>query len=124
MPDREQGPWSHADAWILAATSSGRRGSTLSGLIGSADAINHDIPTRDQLASSLGALLQAGLIEHHDGRFRTTRPGKLIRKHWRGGLFNWSATLLPQLQQLPRAGVEWPLTEDEFRAAYEAYRRW
>ena len=65
--------WTGPDAWILASVTPSRRGFDLSRVIGTADAFNHDIPSRDQLASSLGALIDAGLVEVADKRFRLTR---------------------------------------------------
>lgn len=64
--------------------------------------------------------MHAGLVEEHEGKFRTTRAGKAMRKHTKG-MFTWHQTLLPLLQQLPRADVEWPLTDEEFQAAYKTY---
>jgi hypothetical protein len=115
--------WTWPDAWVLAATSDLAEGCTLSELMGAADAINHAVPTRDELASALGALIAAGLIEVKDGRFRTTDAGRAIKKHWRGGLFGWSESLLPQLERLPRATDEFSLTEAAVQAAYTEYVR-
>ena len=115
--------WTSSDAWILASTSDGRRGGSLADLIGTADAINHSLPTREELASGLGALIAAGLVEHVNDRYRTTSAGKRIKRHWRGGMFNWSKTMLPRLRELPRGTSERGLSDDEVQAAYEAYRR-
>jgi hypothetical protein len=112
--------WTSADAWILASISPSRRGFTLSRVIGTADAFNHDIPSRDQLASSLGALIDARLIELTDGGFRLTRDGKRIRKTLRGGAFEWGQ-MLPHLKPIPRSSREYPLTSGEWQAAYDEY---
>jgi len=113
--------WTWADAWLLAATADSRRGCSLSELIGTADAINHAIPTRDELATSLGSLRSAGLVELMEGRFRTTAKGKSVKKHWQGGLFGWSKSLLPHLEKVPRLRADLPLTGSEVRAAYVEY---
>ncbi|MFZ1284300.1 MAG: hypothetical protein WAQ75_09315 [Propionicimonas sp.] len=115
--------WTWADAWVLAATTDTAEGCSLSELIGTADGTNHAIPTRDELARALGALLVAGLIEHIGERFRTTKAGRDLKKHWKGGLFGWSTTLLPQLQRLRRAPRELALSEPEVQAAYAEYVR-
>jgi hypothetical protein len=113
--------WTSSDAWILAATPNTKRGSTLSRVIGSADALNHDIPSRDALARGLGALIAAGLVEEVHGLYRTTPEGRAMRKHWTGGMFNWGS-LLPHLQELDRPNVEISLTETEYDDAYGEYR--
>lgn len=112
--------WTSPDAWILASIADSRRGSTLSHVIGTADAFNHDIPSRDQLASSVGALVDAGLVDVADGRFRLTRDGKRIRKAWRGGAFEWGQ-MLPHLEPIPRGSREYPLTSEEWKRAYDEY---
>ncbi|GAB3763067.1 hypothetical protein FB382_001311 [Nocardioides ginsengisegetis] len=112
--------WTSPDAWILASITTSRRGSTLSRVIGTADAFNHGIPSRDQLASSFGALIDAGLVDVTDGRFRLTRNGKRIRKTWRGGAFEWGQ-VLPRLEPIPRSSREYPLTSEEWQRAYDEY---
>jgi len=115
--------WTWVDAWLLAATADARSGCSLSELIGAADGINHAIPTRDELASSLGSLVAAGLVAQTEGRFRTTVQGQAVKKHRRGGLFGWSKSLLPHLEDLPRpSGYLW-LIESEVSAAYVEYTR-
>lgn len=101
----------------------GRRGCSLSQLIATADAINHAIPTRDELASSIGALVGAGLVEVVGGKFRITHAGKRMKKHWKGGMFNWSKTLLPHLEELPRSSEAWQISDDDVARAYEEYTR-
>lgn len=112
--------WTGSDAWIVASVTPSRRGFDLSRVIGTADAFNHDIPSRDQLASSLGALIDAGLVEVADGRFRLTRHGKRIRKTWRAGAFEWNQ-MLPHLTPIPRSSHEYPLTSEEWQSAYDEY---
>jgi hypothetical protein len=121
--DDPEATWTWVDAWLLAATADSRRGCSLSELIGAADAINHAIPTRDELAASLGSLRAAGLVEQTEGRFRTTTHGKALKEHWRGGLFGWGKSLLPHLENLPRPGGDLPITESEVHAAYVEYTR-
>ena len=89
----EGGEWTWVDAWILAATPDSPDGGALSRVMATSDAINHAIPTRDELASSLGSLIAAGLVQESDGRFRTTPHGRSIKAHWKGGLFGWAESL-------------------------------
>jgi hypothetical protein len=95
----------------------------LSELIGVADGINHSIPTRDELASAIGALRAAGLLTVEGERFALTREGKALKRHWKGGLFNWSKTLLPPLAALTHSDEQFPLTDDQVHTAYLAYTR-
>lgn len=115
--------WRSEDAWILASLGTGRRGMTLSQLIGAADAYNHAIPTRDEVAAALGALIGAGLAEVTADGYRATSAGLALRKRWKGGMFTWSKGLLPQLEGLPRVSEEWPLSDEDFATAYRDYRR-
>ena len=115
--------WRSEDAWILASLGTGRRGMTLRQLIGAADAYNHAIPTRDELSSALGSLIGAGLAEVTADGYRTTSAGLALRKPWKGGMFTWGKGLLPQLEGLPRASEEWPLSDEDFATAYRDNRR-
>ncbi len=122
MPEVSKGEWSWSDAWILAAVALNPAGAGLADLIGTADGINHAIPTRDELSRGLGALIAANLVELIDGRFFTTAAGNVVRTKWRGGLFDWGEALLPKLQCLPRPAEEFALTELDMDSAYRAYR--
>jgi hypothetical protein len=51
------------DAWIFWAIPVSEEGTDLRGIIGAADAINHAIPSREQIESSINRGLQAGLLE-------------------------------------------------------------
>ena len=116
--------WTSTDAWILAAIhgrSKRKRGNTLRHVIGAADAINHAIPTPDELASSIGALRAAGLVECDDDRIYLTREGERLTRHWKGGSFNWGPTLLPHLAALPRSIERFAVTHQEWQAAYDEY---
>ena len=120
-PDRDA--WSWSDAWILASLSGRRSGMTLSELIGSADAHNHAIPTREELANALGSLIAASLVEPTDRGFKTTKQGESIKKHWRGNMFAWSEPLLKRLNGVAKVVREHPLTEEEVDQAYAEYMR-
>ena len=121
----EAGECSDSDAWILASLRVSGKGMSLSTLIGSADAHNHSIPTRAELASALGNLIAAGLAEKTKRGFRITKQGEALNEHWlkSNNMFEWINTLLPHLQKLPFPGVEYPLTDAERDKAYAAYSR-
>jgi len=113
--------WTWVDAWLFAATADSDGGTSLSRLLGAADALNHAIPTRAELSSGLGALVSAGLIERTPDGFRTTSVGRAMKENWSGGLGRWQESLLPQLERLPRPDDLLPLTDSEVRDAYAAY---
>ena len=121
--DTASGDWRMSDAWLLAASSDTKQGAALTDLLATADGISHAIPTRDELASSLGALIGAGLVEVVDHRFRTTSAGRTIKRHWKGGLFGWSTSIMPHLQTLERPSSQYPITDEEVRTAYRDYLR-
>ena len=115
--------WTSSDAWILAAISTRQSGSSLAELIGEGDAINHGILTRDELASGIGALRAADLVEVDGGRFLLTGRGRDLRKHWKRGMFRWGEALRPRLAELPRSQDQFAVSDAEVDAAYREYTR-
>ncbi len=111
--------WTSEDAWILASLAKGR-GLDLSEVIAGADAANHSVPSREELSSSLGALIGCGFVEVRGGRFWLTKEGNRIRKHWKGGMFAW-ASMLPELEKSGRPVERFPLEQSEVDQAYKDY---
>jgi hypothetical protein len=58
------------DAWLFWAIPANEQGTDLRGLISAADAINHAIPSREQIVRAVNRGLRAGIIETGGGRFR------------------------------------------------------
>jgi hypothetical protein len=85
------------------------------------DAINHAIPTAEELSVALGALIGAGLVESHGERFNQTPAGAAITRHWTGGMFEWADGILPHLNTMRRPGQVWPVTEEQMDRAYRRY---
>lgn len=53
--------WGFTEAWLLLSIGDhGKRGCTLSTMLGSADARNHDVPTEDAAARALVVLKRRG----------------------------------------------------------------
>jgi len=113
--------WTWVDAWVLAAIPSTRPGSDLSELIGAMDALNHAIPTRDELAGSLGRLIASGLVECEANRFRISEAGAAVRRRAGEPMADWSDAILPELAKSTCIGDDWPLTESQVSAAYAEY---
>jgi hypothetical protein len=125
MSDVPEPPtWSFSEAWLLTAVGQfGGRGCSLSEMIGAADALNHDIPTEEQAAASLGRLAASGLIETHHAHYRVTKAGRLVYKQRRGGMFELSGSVLNALRPVPCVEGEVDFTPGQFQAAYDEYAR-
>jgi hypothetical protein len=122
--EQEVGSWTFPDAWLLTAIGQfGRRGASLSELISAADALNHDVPTEAQAASSLGRLIASGLLEVAEGRYRASREGRSIYKRRQGGMFELSGSVLAALASVPCVDGTVDFAEGEFQTAYEDYVR-
>lgn len=93
------------------------RGADLSHVIGNADAINHDIVSRADLADSFGKLTSAGLVRLEE-RIRLTRSGRALVRRAAGrtvhehlrGVEKELSTLDPPTEWTP-----WVLSEDAQR---------
>ena len=67
--------WS--DAWLLLAAALTEEGGsgTLPGLLAAADAIQHAVPTFDEVDGAIGRLCAAGLLKREGNSFRMTPAG-------------------------------------------------
>jgi len=118
------GEWSFTDAWLLtAAAGFGRRGCSLSDLLGAADAINHDVPRADQASISLGRLSASGLLTVADGRFCATLQARDLYKRRARPMFEQSASMLELLREVELIEDEWRFEPAEFDDAFETYRK-
>lgn len=125
--------WRGEDAWILLALlySREKAGSRLADIIGTADAVNHAIPSREELHGALNRLLAGRLIESKRDRFTVTdRAAELFSKVEA----SCKKSMQDQLDGLARImdcpccgvklkGVRWQIDLDEptFKQAVEAY---
>jgi hypothetical protein len=127
--------WS--DAWLFQAIAlaSQTHAAALDEVLGAADAVNHAMPTDDELHGALSRLTAGGFIEEVEERFQLTAevPSEL-REALAGGLTRgrdaaskylnaepWS----PQTNvRDPRNQLHYPgLTRERIRSAEQAYRR-
>jgi hypothetical protein len=119
------GSWTVSDAWLLAAIAMTGATKTLAEVIGTADAIDHNVCTEAEFCQSVGRLIAAGLIEGDPARdrYRPTTDGTAIRKHWRKGMSTWAAAITPQLERLgPPQDSRWILPEGAYDRAVSSYR--
>jgi hypothetical protein len=119
--------WHFTDAWLLQSIAyAGRRGD-LRAVIGNADHINVDIPSRADIERSVNRLAAAGLVEPSGLRLRATRRGrKLVRKsaRWNQGVREVPPRLTAKLQDeipFPSNPAAWSFTDDAWQAAYDRY---
>lgn len=124
MGDVQLSPaWTFSDAWLLTAIGGfGRRGCSLSKMIGAADALNHDIPAETQAAVSLGRLIASGLVDVRE-HYRVTSMGRAIYRRRRGGMFEISGSVLDALGSVQCLEGKAEFAPGEFQDAYEQYAR-
>ena len=128
--------WS--DAWLLQAIALASRSgpATLADLLTAADAVNHALPTDDELHGALSRLGAGGFVEEVDDRFRLTSlvppevRDAMREGGWQRGREAASALLgaeawSPQANVGdPRNDVTYPgLTADRIRDAERERRR-
>jgi len=114
--------WGFIEAWLLLSIGDhGRRGCTLSRMIASADARNHDIPSEEAAAVALGRLESSGLVVTDGGRLVSTEQGRQIRKKRSGGWWEESSSLLPFLAEVPCREGRHYFEPGEYESAYKAY---
>ncbi|HKD87486.1 MAG TPA: hypothetical protein VKB62_03045 [Streptosporangiaceae bacterium] len=117
--------WTVSDAWLLAAIALTGGAKTLAKVIGTADAIDHNVCTEVEFCRSVGRLIAAGLIaaDPYQDRYRPTTDGAAIPKHWRKGMFTWAAAITPQLERLSQPhDASWSLPEGAYDQAVSCYR--
>lgn len=121
-PSDQPPAWGFIEAWLLLSIGDyGRRGCTLSRMIASADARNHDIPIEEAAAVALGRLKSSGLVVVNGERLVVTKRGRQIRKKRSGGFFEEASSLLPFLAEVPCRGGRHDFEAGEYEAAYKAY---
>ena len=128
--------WS--DAWLLQAIAlaARERRATLAQVIASADAVNHALPTSDELHGGLSRLTAGGFVHEIEDRFDLTNlvPAEIrsiiLESGWQEGR-QAAAELLGAEEWTPRKNVRDPrnqvvypgLTIGRIRAAEREYRR-
>ena len=115
--------WEFSDAWIFAAIGSGRRGTNLRGVIGSADHYNHAIPTLEELRQALGRLTASGLVSSDGDKFTATAAGRRVWKRSRGDVYTRVTTLLEALTEQPLTDGRWDVSNDAVTEAHAEYAR-
>ena len=123
LPSSQAAPaWGFTEAWLLLSIGD-QRSCTLTQMIGTADARNHDIPTELATALALGRLEASGLIGTSEKKIMATKEGRKIVKRRSGEFFQQASSLLPLLAEVPCRDDLHRFAPGEFHAAYEAYAR-
>jgi hypothetical protein len=120
-----------SDPWILLAVAyAGKHGSvTLDRIIGTADSINHAIPTQKEIEGAINRLSHAELISIKGHTFAVTEPGNklLIKASQTAKSIYDEWKIIEQLLKtisVPQvSNPDWELSESDFQVAYERYRR-
>lgn len=123
--------WTWTDGWLLMALflAAAERSAPLTQIIGSADAINHAIPTSQELSNSFTKFIQCGLITVAGDLYQINQefvPD--IRKAYqgRGGLFtsgDKGLKFLKRSKLLPKDEQDIILTDQDVKEAYELYSK-
>lgn len=128
-----------SDAWLLMAAGLADRVGrlTLDQVIGAADAVQHAVPTREELNGAIGRLSRAGHVKWSSRGLRLTPAGRelfarserekrdTLRTQQQAlerllGVTSWS----PRAEPRPAAGEEREVIgEQEYRQAVREYRR-
>jgi hypothetical protein len=121
--------WAWNDAWILTATSlvHEKGGATLAEIIGAADVINHAIPTARELSRAFSRLVNAGIVQARQGRYRLA-PNRMraVRKALAAtrGLYDKIGECRKWLKDSglkPHPSTTVTVSDSEVRAAYDDY---
>jgi hypothetical protein len=120
----DQAGWQFTDAWLLTAIGQfGRRGCSLSELIGAADALNHEVAPEPVAADSLGRLIASDLVAHDAKRFRVTKSGRAIYRRRSGGMVELAKSAFAVLPEYPARKGTLTFAPGEYEAAYGEYHR-
>ncbi|MAP08509.1 MAG: hypothetical protein CMM00_06705 [Rhodopirellula sp.] len=117
-------------AWIFASVTADD-GADLATLLGTADSLNHAIPTFEEVTRGLKSLHACGLINIGDSLIQLTSHGRAVADAGyarRGGRFaipdnmrkSLDAALHPEIDSDPDLSF---ITEESLSAAYETYRK-
>ena len=94
-----------SDAWIFLAVGMASRPSgtaSIRGPVASADALNHGIPTKDEVETSVSRLIAAGLVDAYGEELWLTDAGVAE--------FDAAMTGVPMIQAMLDLGRRWAAT--------------
>ncbi len=92
-------------------------------VIASYDAHNHDVLPETMFVASLSALIHSGLVDVDGDRFKLTPAGRRIAKARRGGMFEIARSVLPLLSRIPRGAGTYHLPPGHYDQAVKDYLR-
>jgi hypothetical protein len=118
--------WDGDDVWILQAIADSHRPRSLERVIGSADYINVNIPSRNILVWAVNRLVAAGLVTAEGEKLGVTRDGKrLVRRAHKGRRARevHAVLLAVLLEEVPPPlpAETWNLSESDWQAGYDRY---
>ena len=111
--------------WIFLTLS--EEPASLQDIIGSADAINHAIPTHQELQSAFGWLMAQGLVRKDGKKYAHTPEGAVLRKKSVGPKMtireSWAAVEKKFEKMVGGSSALDDVTTEEIESAYEGYKR-
>jgi hypothetical protein len=124
---QEMNRWS-TTAWIFLAVeyASQKEPAKLDAIIGTADGINHAIPTQKELRRCLGRLQARGLILKEGKSYSVTDAGKELADRSRLNnrtVFEVLAALTIDLPDGGQDPKDEDITEEAVRSGYDAYQK-
>lgn len=112
--------------WIFLSL--GYEPASLQGVIGSADAINHAIPSHQELQRAFGWLIARSLAKKDGGKYSYTQEGAALRKKCVGSKMtireSWAAVEKKFATMIDGASPLDDVSADEVGAAYTGYKKW
>jgi len=109
---------------MLAAVGTNWRGTTLLGLLRSADHYNHAVPTDIELTQGLGRLIASGFVAQHKARFAVTSAGRALWKRSGGDVYDRVETLFHALKENPVEEMNLYIDAGDLGRAHERCSRY
>lgn len=114
--------WDFVDAWMLTAVASSTRPCSLTGLIETADGLNHAIPLESELLGALPKLVGAKLITMTDDvTFDLTGVGEELTSRRSGSQFRQVNSVLRLLHSVAVVRRDITIEPHAIQAAVDAY---
>ncbi len=114
--------WAFGDAWFATALAVLDRPAALAEILAAADAINHAIPTEDEIVHAVQLLDGCGLLDlMHDGRLRLTASGRALLERRTGGLVGQTGSVERLLRKIPPTPSAARPSAQSLATAYAAY---
>jgi hypothetical protein len=121
----------HSDSWIYLSIAYNQKtsGVSLDELIGTADGINHAIPTIEEIEGAINRFLMYGILEINNNLFFLTdlisSEYEIIKKQTNSCLKQWELfnKFFQNIKLKQKPFIRYELKPDDFKRAYETYHK-